>query len=64
VTGDELKRRREALGLSLAVLAEKLGVKDRGTIYRWEHGKRRIPPMLDRALQTIESESKGPRTKE
>jgi len=64
MTGDDLRRRRESLGLSLAGLAEKLGIKGRGTIYRWEHGKRRIPPMLDRALQTIESEYKASREKE
>jgi DNA-binding transcriptional regulator YiaG len=42
VTGDELRHLRDRLGLTQALLAERLGVH-RITLVRWEQGRARIP---------------------
>ena len=52
VTPSQLKRRRRALGLTQAGLAEALGVR-RETIARWEIGSRRIPELAARLLKTL-----------
>jgi transcriptional regulator with XRE-family HTH domain len=54
---EELKQRREALGLTQEQLAEILGV-DIVTISRWERGVRAIPPHLPLALESIERQHK------
>lgn len=52
--GNELKRRREALGFSVPELAEKLGVT-RISLYRWEReGVRERVGMLHLALMALE----------
>lgn len=43
MAGDELRRRREALGLTQPQLAEKLGVH-RNTVWRWE--RRGVPRLM------------------
>ena len=55
MTGQELRRRREALGLSQAQLAALVGVHA-NTVARWERGEVRIPHpgMLDLALEALE----------
>jgi transcriptional regulator with XRE-family HTH domain len=52
---EELRRRREALGLNQTELAARLGLP-RNTVWRWESGKFRIvwPVMLERAIRGIE----------
>lgn len=54
---EELKQRREALGLTQEQLSEILGV-DIVTISRWERGTRSIPPHLPLALEAIERQHK------
>jgi transcriptional regulator with XRE-family HTH domain len=53
--GAELRKRREALGLTQQRLADRLGVA-RNTIARWERQERAIPTYLDLALKSIERE--------
>lgn len=55
MSGDELRRRREALGMTQEKLAISLGVAA-NTVARWERGERTIPAHLPLALQTIERE--------
>jgi len=50
---EQLKQRREALGITQEQLAQILGV-DIVTISRWERGTRSIPPHLPLALEAIE----------
>lgn len=50
---EELKARREALGLSREELAQKLKTTV-VTVWRWEAGERKIPSFLFLALETIE----------
>lgn len=50
---NELKERRERLGLTQDELARLLTVA-RNTISRWELGERSIPSFLDLALKQIE----------
>jgi DNA-binding transcriptional regulator YiaG len=52
---DELKQRREALGMTQRELSTALEV-DVMTVSRWERGERTIPSFLKLALQTIERE--------
>jgi transcriptional regulator with XRE-family HTH domain len=53
VTAAQLRKGREALGLSQQALADELGVS-RVTVARWESGEREIPPLLDpRAAVTV-----------
>lgn len=51
--GEELRRRREDLGLTQAKLAEVLMVAA-NTVARWERGERSIPAHLPLALVTVE----------
>lgn len=53
MTGDELREKREALGMTQEQLATELKVAP-NTVARWERGERSIPPYLDLALETIE----------
>jgi transcriptional regulator with XRE-family HTH domain len=55
MTGDELRKRREDLGLTQEQLATALGVAP-NTVARWERSERAIPPYLSLALQTVERE--------
>jgi transcriptional regulator with XRE-family HTH domain len=55
MTGEDLRRRRDALGLSQAKLGEALGVSG-NTVARWERDEMSIPPYLSLALQTLERE--------
>lgn len=57
MTGQELRERRAALGLTQEALARRIGVA-LNTIQRWELGTRRIahPELLDAALQLAERE--------
>ena len=59
MTPTELAERRTALGLSLSGLASALGV-NRMTVYRWEHGRSRIPAFLDARLKELEQERAPP----
>ncbi len=58
MTGDELRTRREKLGLTQTDLASKMGTTQI-TISRWERDKLRIerPEMLDLALKALENGS-------
>lgn len=55
MTSEELRRRREALGLTQRALAERLGVREE-TVNRWERGRVPIPRTVDLALVTIEQQ--------
>ena len=55
MTGDELRNKREELGMTQEQLAVALGVAP-NTVARWERGERNIPPYLSLALQTVERE--------
>lgn len=54
---DELKKRREQLGMTQDQLASALSVHVM-TISRWERGERSIPSHLPLALETIERQHK------
>lgn len=56
--GKEIKRRRKALGLTQADLAEKIPVKESQTVSRWERGERGPNDLeaVARALETTASE--------
>lgn len=58
--GEELKKRRNDLGMTQAELADLLGVKP-NTVARWENGVLPVPAYLPLALQTIEREHKKKR---
>ncbi len=51
---DELKKRRERLGLTQATLAEKIGVVP-NTISRYETESLDIPIYMDLVLEALES---------
>jgi DNA-binding transcriptional regulator YiaG len=53
MSGDEIKRRREALGLSQAALARWAGVHVR-TVSKWERGVHQAPDMLAVAFRLWE----------
>jgi transcriptional regulator with XRE-family HTH domain len=57
MNGDELRQRREGLGMTQEQLARALGVNTM-TISRWERGVRSIPPHLSLALEAIETKQK------
>ena len=60
MTGEELRKRREALGLTMDDVAEMVGktAKDRRQIvYRWEKGTRAIP-AADAMLLELRLEDK------
>lgn len=50
---EELRRRRESLGMSQDQLARALGVT-RQSVYMWEAGRTAIPALLDLALRALE----------
>lgn len=52
----QFRRRRRALNLSQAAIAERLGY-DRTTIGEYERGGAAIPPVIWLALDTIEREA-------
>jgi transcriptional regulator with XRE-family HTH domain len=54
---DELKKRRETLGMTQEQLATALTVHVM-TVSRWERGERAIPSHLPLALETIERQHK------
>lgn len=62
MTPAELRSRREALGLSVAALAERLGVT-RAAVYNWESGKRPMPQWLGLALDGIAATASPPRSR-
>ncbi|MGI8882838.1 MAG: helix-turn-helix domain-containing protein [Pyrinomonadaceae bacterium] len=53
MNNDELKKRRERLGLTQAALAEKIGVVP-NTVSRYETGSLEIPIHLDLVLEALE----------
>jgi len=55
--GDDLRRKREQLGLTQEELAKHLGVK-RLSIIRWENGQTEIDKILERAMRDLERELK------
>lgn len=55
VTGEQLQNWRESHGLSREELARELKTSY-PTVYRWEEGQRKIPPYLELALRTIETD--------
>ncbi len=70
MTGEELKRRRHALGLSQGKVAELAGVTGeykRQAVYRWEKGAREIPEaeaaLLDLRLGEHERKTRRGRRK-
>jgi transcriptional regulator with XRE-family HTH domain len=54
---DELRRRREALGMTQDDLARELGVKMM-TVCRWERGVYPIPRHIGLAIEAIEMRRK------
>jgi DNA-binding transcriptional regulator YiaG len=60
VTPTELKRIREALGLTQEGLAESLGVT-KGTVSRWEAGLRGIPEPAARLAERLRNERRAKR---
>ncbi len=56
MTGEDLKRRRKALGMTQKLLAERWGVTE-ATISNWETGGWRIqhPEIIDDALSFLEN---------
>lgn len=57
MTGEGLKERRTALGLTQAQLAEILEVKP-NTVARWERGILSVPKAIELALETVERNHK------
>ncbi len=55
--GNELKAKRENLGLTQTELANNLGVK-MNTVYRWESGILSVPKSIELAMDTVERNSK------
>lgn len=52
---EELKRKREMLGLTQAELAKRLGIA-KLTVLRYENGQTPIPRIVELALKEIERE--------
>lgn len=55
MNAEELRRRREALGMSQEALARALGVS-RQSVYMWERGRTPLPGLLAAALRWVEHE--------
>jgi transcriptional regulator with XRE-family HTH domain len=62
MTGEGLKEKRAALGLTQAQLAEILEVKS-NTVARWERGILSVPKAIELALETVERNHKKPSKK-
>lgn len=58
MTGKELKKRREGLGITQTKLAELLDVKQ-NTVYRWEAEILPITRTVELAFENIENKLKG-----
>lgn len=52
MTGEGLRAKREAMGLTQPQLAERLGIGLR-TLQEWESNFRRIRPMVEMALRDL-----------
>ena len=57
MSGDELKERRNALGMTQAELAKILDVKP-NTVARWENGVLAVPQTVALAIETVERDYK------
>lgn len=55
MTGDEVRRIREASGLSLAGMARVLRIDDRSTIHRWERGDRAVSGPASILLELLDA---------
>ncbi len=51
--GIEMRKRREAIRLTQAELAEKLGVKE-NSVWRWENDRQSISQSIELAFEMIE----------
>ncbi len=60
MTGKDIKREREDLGLTQAALAELVGVAE-NTVWRWEAGLRIPHPVVLKAVQNtlVEARQRG-----
>ena len=58
VTGKELRENRIKLGLTQGELGRRLGVT-LTSIWRWEHGQRRVPELAARLMSYLEKEVKA-----
>jgi transcriptional regulator with XRE-family HTH domain len=58
MTGDDIRRERESLGLTQAELARLLGVA-MNTVSRWEIGERIPHPLVLKAVQSVLAEVKA-----
>ena len=56
--GEELKHKRDVIGMTQVQLAESLGVKP-NTVARYERGILAIPQAVALAIETIERNEKG-----
>lgn len=61
MTGNELKQRRERLGLSQEALARKLNFSSTSTVARWEQMKSEEIPnkLLELALRYVEEHARN-----
>jgi transcriptional regulator with XRE-family HTH domain len=62
VTGEDIRRERENLGLTQGQLAELLGVA-LNTVSRWETGQRTPHPLVLKAIQTVFAEVREAKAK-
>jgi transcriptional regulator with XRE-family HTH domain len=62
VTGEDIRREREDLGLTQGQLAELSGVA-LNTVSRWEIGQRTPHPLVLKAIQTIFAEVRQTKAK-
>lgn len=56
----ELRKEREALGMTVSELAIELGVAEI-TVRKWENGSNPISPMVVRLLATLEVKAAAPK---
>jgi DNA-binding XRE family transcriptional regulator len=54
---EEMRRKRERLGLTQEELAKRLGVQ-RLSVIRWENGQTKISKSIDLAIRQIETQEK------
>jgi len=62
VTGDDIRRVRESLGLTQGQLADLLGVA-LNTVSRWEIGRRTPHTLVQKAIQTVFAEVRSKKAK-